>query len=92
MNNVAENTKTLRTALSGLNVRVRIGTGCRKGHIHVDMKFGSDRAQRIAAFNAINALGAVVMWGATPKSIASVFADAPHHFDSVSVINFTGAA
>jgi hypothetical protein len=90
MNNVAANTKVLRAALSGLNVRVRIGTGCREGHIHVDMKFGSDRAQRIAAFEALSALNAVAFWGGAPKAVASIFTT-PHYFDSVSVISFSGA-
>lgn len=86
-----DNVKTLRALISGTNARVRVGTGCRKGHIHVDMKFGSNRAQREVAFNALVSLNTRVLWGVEPKDVADVFASAPHHFDSVTVISFVGS-
>lgn len=91
MNNVAANTKTLRAALSGLNVRVRQGVGSYRGCVHVDMKYGSDRTQRIAAHAGLVAVGAVATWGQRPKSVADIFGDSPHHFDSVGIVAFVGA-
>lgn len=92
MNNIPANVKILRAALSAFNARARVCTGCRKGAIHVDMKFGSNRAQRVAAFEALANLGAIISWGSAPKAICDVFGSDPHTFDSVSVLAFMGAA
>lgn len=85
----SNDTATLRAlvAAAGLrNVRVRAGTGCRRGAVHLYMGIDATREDREAAAAFLVRVSAVVSYG-TPVEVAKR-PEVLRFFDSATVLSF----